>query len=178
MAAGSVLGCAAAAARGCAHDAGGHAFHPAVVAADTGIIYFYRVEAAAQAKAPRKQARALAVFIDDIPLGWFSRGGYVPFHVRPGEHFIKVLVAGHAHQTELRVEAFGEYFVRYDVSPSGPSLESGPERRRAGGDCRLSPVARRLRRARPDLTGRPQPPFATRPAAAISRSIPCGVASK
>lgn len=125
------VGCAAAgcAAAGCAHEQPAvvaPAFHPAVVAVDTGIIYFYRVEAAAQAKAPRKQARALAVFIDDIPLGWFSRGGYVPFHVRPGEHFIKVLVAGHAHQTELRVEAFGEYFVRYDVSPSGPSLNPVP----------------------------------------------------
>jgi hypothetical protein len=128
---------------GCAHEQQatvGPPFHPAVVAMDTGIIYFYRVEVA-QAKAPKKQARALAVFIDDIPLGWFSRGGYVPFHVRPGEHFIKVLVAGRAHQTELRVEAFGEYFVRYDVSPSGPTLNpvSSADARAEIAGCHLWP---------------------------------------
>jgi len=100
-------------------------FHPAVVAVDTGIIYFYRLEGA-PTKNPKKQSRALAVFIDDIPLGWFSRGGYVPFHVRPGDHFLKVVVAGHAHQTALRIEAFGEYFVRYDVSATGPTLNPVP----------------------------------------------------
>ena len=73
-------------------------FHPALVAADAGIIYFYRVDAA-QAKASKKQLRALAVFVDDVPAGWFSRGGYVPFHVRPGDHLLKVLTAGHTHQT-------------------------------------------------------------------------------
>jgi hypothetical protein len=115
-------------------------FHPALVAADTGIVYFYRVEMA-DAKASKKQARALAVFVDDIPLGWFSRGGYVPFHVRPGEHFLKVLVAGHAHQTELRIEPNGEYFVRYDVSPSGPSLNSvsSADGRAEIAGCRLWP---------------------------------------
>jgi hypothetical protein len=115
-------------AAGCAHEQASTVtppFHSAVVASDTGIIYFYRVEVA-QAKPSKKPARALAVFIDDIPLGWFSRGGYVPFHVRPGEHFIKVLVGGNAHQTELRVEAFGEYFVRYDLSASGPTLNPVP----------------------------------------------------
>ena len=115
-------------------------FHPAVVAADTGIIYFYRVETA-QAKASKKQLRALAVFVDDVPLGWFSRGGYVPFHVRPGGHFLKVLVAGHTHQTELRIEPNGEYFVRYDVSPSGPTLNpvSSTDGRAEIAGCRLWP---------------------------------------
>lgn len=100
-------------------------FHPAVVAADTGIIYFYRLEAA-QVKVSKKQARAFAVFIDDVPLGWFSRGGYVPFHVRPGDHAVKVLIGGRAHQTALRIEPNGEYFVRYDVSTSGPTLKPVP----------------------------------------------------
>jgi hypothetical protein len=114
-------------ATGCAHEQPtvGPSFHPAVVAVDTGIIYFYRVEGA-PTKNPKKQSRALAVFIDDIPLGWFSRGGYVPFHVRPGDHFLKVVVAGHAHQTALRIEPFGEYFVRYDVSATGPTLNPVP----------------------------------------------------
>lgn len=115
-------------------------FHPALVAADTGIIYFYRVETA-QAKASKKQLRALAVFVDDVPLGWFSRGGYLPFHVRPGEHLIKVLVAGHTRQTELRIEPNGEYFVRYDVSPSGPTLNpvSSADGRAEIAGCRLWP---------------------------------------
>ena len=126
---------------GCAHAQPTEPpFHPALVAADTGIIYFYRVETS-EAKAPKKQARALAVFVDDIPLGWFSRGGYVPFHVRPGEHFLKVLVAGHAHQTELRIEPNGEYFVRYDVSSSGPRLNpvSGADARTEIAGCHLWP---------------------------------------
>jgi Protein of unknown function (DUF2846) len=112
-------------------------FHPAVVAADTGIVYFYRLETAAS----KKQARALAVFFDDVPLGWFSRGGYVPFHVRPGEHFLKVVVAGHAHQTELRVEPNGEYFVRYEVSASGPELNpvSSADARTELAGCHLWP---------------------------------------
>jgi hypothetical protein len=115
-------------------------FHPAVVAADTGIIYFYRLEAA-QVKVSKKQSRAFAVFIDDIPLGWFSRGGYVPFHVRPGDHAVKVLVAGHAHQTALRIEPNGEYFVRYDVSPAGPTLKPVPssDARSEIADCHLWP---------------------------------------
>jgi hypothetical protein len=129
---------------GCAHAAPppiAPPFHPAVVAADTGIIYFYRVEMAPSGAASKKQARALAVFIDDIPLGWFSRGGYVPFHVRPGEHFLKVVVAGSAHQTELRIEPNGEYFVRYDVSSSGPTLNpvSSSEARGEIAGCHLWP---------------------------------------
>ena len=116
-------------AAGCAHEQATVAppFHPAVVAADTGLIYFYRLDTApAKGANAKKQSRALAVFIDDIPLGWFSRGGYVPFHVRPGDHSVKVVVAGHAHQAELRIEPNGEYFVRYDVSPAGPSLNPVP----------------------------------------------------
>lgn len=115
-------------------------FHPAVVAADTGIIYFYRLEAA-QVKVSKKQSRAFAVFIDDIPLGWFSRGGYVPFHVRPGDHSVKVLVGGRAHQTALRIEPNGEYFVRYDVSPTGPSLKPVPsaDARPEIAECHLWP---------------------------------------
>ena len=108
----------------------------------------------ADAKAPKKQARALAVFVDDIPLGWFSRGGYVPFHVRPGEHFLKVLVGGPrppdraAHRAERRVL---RPLRRLRV---GPEPEFRSERRRPGGDRRMPPVARRVRRARPDLSGR------------------------
>jgi len=114
-------------AAGCAHEQPtvGPPYHPAVVAADTGIIYFYRMETG-PAKVTKKQLRALAVFVDDIPLGWFSRGGYVPFHVRPGDHLLKVLVGGRAHQAELRIEPNGEYFVRYDVSASGPTLNPVP----------------------------------------------------
>ncbi len=115
-------------------------FHAAVVAADTGIIYFYRLETVPDSGS-KKQARALAVFVDDVPLGWFSRGGYVPFHVRPGDHFLKVLVAGHTHQTELRIEPNGEYFVRYDVSASGPTLNSvsSADGRAEIAGCRLWP---------------------------------------
>jgi hypothetical protein len=129
-------------AAGCAHQKTivSPPFHPAVVAVDTGIIYFYRLEGP-QTKAAKKRSRALAVFVDEIPLGWFSRGGYVPFHVRPGDHFIKVVVGGHAHQTELRVERFGEYFVRYDVSASGPTLNPVPsaDARTEIGGCHLWP---------------------------------------
>jgi hypothetical protein len=129
-------------AAGCAHEqpAVAPSFHPAVVAADTGLIYFYRMDAA-PAKATKKQSRALAVFVDDIPLGWFSRGGYVPFHVRPGDHFLKVLVGGHVHQAELRIEPNGEYFVRYDVSSSGPTLNPVPSAnaRAEIADCHLWP---------------------------------------
>jgi len=115
-------------------------FHPALVAADTGIIYFYRVDAD-QAKASKRQSRALVVFVDDVPLGWFSRGGYVPFHVRPGDHFLKVSVAGHNYQTELRIEPNVEYFVRYDVSISGPTLNPVPsaDGRAEIAGCRLWP---------------------------------------
>jgi hypothetical protein len=115
-------------------------FHPALVAADTGIIYFYRVETV-QGKTSKKQSRALAVFVDDVPLGWFSRGGYVPFHVRPGDHFLKILVAGHTYQTELRVEPNVEYFVRYDVSRAGPTLDpvSSADGRAEIAGCRLWP---------------------------------------
>ncbi|HEY4392514.1 MAG TPA: hypothetical protein VGP64_00550 [Polyangia bacterium] len=130
------------AAAGCAHapPTAAPLFHPAVVAADTGIIYFYRMEGA-ETKSSKRQGRALAVFIDDVPLGWFSRGGYVPFHLRPGDHFIKVLVGGHAHQTELRIEPFGEYFVRYDVSATGPTLNPVPsaDARAEIAGCRLWP---------------------------------------
>jgi Protein of unknown function (DUF2846) len=137
----ALVGLVALCAAACAHaEPTTPPFHAAVVAADTGIIYFYRLETAPDT-ASKKQARALAVFVDDVPLGWFSRGGYVPFHVRPGDHFLKVLVAGHTHQTELRIEPNGEYFVRYDVSTSGPTLNevSSAAARAEIAACRLWP---------------------------------------
>jgi hypothetical protein len=105
-------------ASGCAaHETATAPFHPVVIAADTGLIYIYRADD------PKKRTRVMPVFVDDIPLGWFSRGGYVPFHVRPGNHVLKLVVSGRPQKVAIRVEPNGEYFVRYELTPEGAILK-------------------------------------------------------
>jgi Protein of unknown function (DUF2846) len=104
----------------CSYTILGPPYHPAPVAANTSVIYLYRPNIR------KGSAHAMSVFVDGLPVGFFFPGGYVPFHVRPGNHTVGIIVSGKT-QTELvDAEPDGDYYFRYDVSFGGTKLTPVP----------------------------------------------------
>jgi hypothetical protein len=95
----------------CAYEVVGPPFHPVQISSDTGIIYVYRPDIR------KGMAFAMPIFVDGLPIGALFRAGYVPFHVKPGTHKVKIIVGGTKTQELLvAVAPGGEAYLRYDVS--------------------------------------------------------------